>query len=199
MGCCNQPKAVPAPPPAFDWFTASLEDKYQHLLHTWSDMQEFLPHLRRFASECRHITEFGIRTAVSTTALLAAQPDTLISYDLGLQLNYLEALDRVKGRTNFIYRQGDSREIDIEPTEMLLVDTLHTYAQLKIELQRHKDKVRKYLAFHDTTGFRFTDEVPTQTEKKGLWPAIEEEMDSEHWELCFELNGGFGMTIFKRK
>jgi len=178
-----------------------LEQKYQHALNNFSDMQEYLPHLRRFASECKHITEFGIRTAVSTTALLAAQPDVLVAYDIGLQLNYLQDLERVKGRTNFQYWQGDTRDIDIDidVTEMLFIDTLHTYAQLKIELQRHKGKVRKYLAFHDTTAFRFIDEVPTPTEKKGLWAAIEEEMDSASWEMCFELPSGFGMTIFKWK
>jgi hypothetical protein len=195
MGCCgNNPSVLPSPVTEVD-----LEGKYQQALNNFSDIQEYLPHLRRYASECKHITEFGTRTAVSTTALLAAQPDVLITYDIGLQLQYLQDLERVKGRTNFQYRQGDTLVIDIDETDMLFIDTLHTYAQLKIELQRHKGNVRKYLAFHDTTGFRFVDEVPTPTEKKGLWTAIEEEMDSATWEMCFELPGGFGMTIFKRK
>lgn len=176
-----------------------LEEKFQYLLNAGTDISDALPHLRRFATGCSHITEFGIRSAVSTTALLAAQPDTLISYDIGLDLKMLHDLERVKGRTNFQYHQGDTTLIHIEPTDFLLIDTLHTYEQLAAELARHRDKVRQYLAFHDTAGFRFVDEVQTNTEKKGLWPAIVEFMDSEHWELCFELPSGFGCTIFHRK
>jgi len=97
--------------------------------------------------------------------------DVLISYDIGLDLKMLHDLERVKGRTNFQYRQGNTRLINIEYTDFLLIDTLHTYEQLATELTRHRDKVQKYLAFHDTTGFRFVDEIQTNTDKKGLWPA----------------------------
>lgn len=197
MGCCsNQPAPVtPAP-------VNELEQKYQQLCGTFSDIQDALPHLKRFASECRHVTEFGIRTAVSTTALLAAQPDTLISYDIGLQLSYLQELDRVKGRTNFQYRKGDTREIDIEPTNLLFIDTHHSYAQLSEELARHAGKVTTYLVFHDTWHFRFIDEDGPNvlTRLHGLWPPIQEMLDRERcWEIVFELNSGFGLTVLKRK
>jgi hypothetical protein len=199
VGCCGN-KSEPAPPSVTDFFQMDLEQKYQHLLNNWSDIQDALPHLRRFASECRHLTEFGIRTANSTTAFLASQPEALISYDIGLDLKYLQDLDRVKGSINFQYRQGDTREINIEPTHLLFIDTLHTYQQLNIELKRHAGKVMKYLIFHDTWGFRFNDEVETPTEKKGLWPAIQEMLDTERcWENVFELTSGFGLTVLKRK
>lgn len=199
MGCCGN-KAEPAPAPVTDFFKMSLEEKYQHLLGNVSDIQDALAPLRRFASQVRRVTEFGIRTANSTTALLAAQPESLIAYDIGLQLQYLQDLDRVKGRTNFQYRQGDTREIEIEVTDMLFIDTQHTYGQLKTELQRHSGRVTTFLAFHDTAGYRFADEVQTNTEKKGLWPAIQEMLDNDRcWENVFELVNGFGLTVLKRK
>lgn len=176
-----------------------LEQKYNHLCANFSDINDALPHLRRFASECRHVTEFGIRTANSTTALLAAQPETLIAYDLGLQLQYLQDLDRVKGRTNFIYRQGDTREIEIETTNLLFIDTLHCYDQMRAELARHIGKVTTYLICHDTTGFRFNDEIETNNPIKGIWPALAELMTREPcWRVVFEINSGFGLTVFKR-
>ncbi len=65
-----------------NFFGVDLETKYRHLCETPSDINDALPVLRQFASKVKHVTEFGIRTAVSTTALLAAQPDRLISYDV---------------------------------------------------------------------------------------------------------------------
>lgn len=182
-----------------DYFALSLEEKYLHLCHAQSDINDALPVLREFAAKCKHVTEFGIRTAVSTTALLAAQPEVLISYDIHLHLNFLRDLERVKGRTNFQYRQGDSRTITIEPTEMLFIDTCHQYGQLKAELERHTAKVSRYIAFHDTTGYRFQDEGDSNTAKKGLWPAIEEWLAREPFEMCYELPARWGLSVFQRK
>jgi hypothetical protein len=177
----------------------SLEEKYQHLCATPSDINDALPVLREFASRCKHVTEFGIRTAVSTTALLAAQPDRLISYDIELNMQFLRDLDRVKGRTNFSYRLGDTRHIQIEPTNMLFIDTCHQYQQLKTELERHAGMVSTYLAFHDTWGYRFTDEGDSPTFKKGLWPAIDEFLNGEAWENVYEIRDRWGLTVLKRK
>jgi hypothetical protein len=176
-----------------------LETEYQNLCQAQSDISDALPVLRSYASKVKHVTEFGIRTAVSTTALLAAQPDTLISYDLELNLPHLEKLLALKGRTDFRFYKGDTRVIEIEPTDFLFIDTCHQYRQLKAELERHSQKVRKYIAFHDTTGYRFTDEGDSPTEKKGLWPAIEEWLAREPWEMCFELPSGWGFTVFQRR
>ena len=177
----------------------TLEEKYQHLLKAGTDISDALPVLREYASKVSHVTEFGIRTAVSTTALLAAQPDTLISYDIGLDLKYLQDLERVKGRTNFQYRQGDTRLIEIEPTDFLFIDTSHTYTQLSIELARHANKVRKYIGFHDVVGYGYTDEIHTDSVKKGLKPAIEEFLARERWENIYEINSGWGFQLLERK
>lgn len=179
---------------------SALEEEYERLCRTYSDINDALPTLRRYASECRNVTEFGIRDGVSTVALLAGQPERMISYDIGLNRPRLEYLYSLRGRTDFIFGIGDTLSIEIGPTEMLFIDTLHTYGQMKAELQRHAGKVLKYLAFHDTQGFRFQDEVPTTTEKKGIWPAIQEMIDAERcWEIVFELKSGFGFTVLKRK
>lgn len=178
----------------------TLEEEYKILCDRHSDINDALPALRHYASLCRTVTEFGIRDGVSTVALLAAQPERLISYDIGLNIPRLEHLYILRGRTKFSYHMGDTRFIDIEPTDMLFIDTLHTYGQLSWELFRHAGKVIRFLVFHDTSGFRFQDEVETATEKKGLWPAIEEMMARERcWEIVFELQSGFGLTVLQRK
>jgi hypothetical protein len=182
-----------------DYFAMTLEQKYAHLCDTPSDINDALPVLRQYASKVKHVTEFGIRTAVSTTALLAAQPDRLISYDISLNHHFLDDLMRVKGRTNFTYHKGDTRLIDIEPTDFLFIDTTHTYEQLTIELARHANKVSTYIAMHDVVGYGYTDEGDTNSVKKGLRPAIEEFLSRERWENVYELTAGWGLMVLKRK
>jgi len=182
-----------------DYFALDLEAKYQHLCSTPSDINDALPTLRRYASQCRRVTEFGVRTAVSTTALLAAQPDVLTSYDLELNLQFLNDLFRVKGRTQFNFWKGDSRTIDIEPTDLLLIDTCHQYRQLKTELERHSGKVTRFIILHDTTIYRNVDEGDSDTEKKGLWPALEEFVAREPWwNVTEQIVSRSGLTVLKR-
>lgn len=143
-----------------------LEDYYQECARTPSDINEHLPLLRELASECEHVTEFGLRWAGgSTAAFLAAQPKTLISWDIDLKCIYsptvLSLLENT-GRTSFQPRIGDTLKITIEPTDLLFIDSLHTAKQLLSELERHVDPkaqaVRKYLIFHDTATYAHVGE-----------------------------------------
>ena len=141
-----------------------LEAKYAEALvkTTSTDIVEHMPLLRQLASECEHVTEFGMRRADgSTLAFLAGQPAVLVSWDLDpFSVVSQAVLDLVcmRGRTRFQPRVGNTLEITpIEPTDLLFIDTDHTYLQLKAELVRHADPVlnhvRKYLVFHDTVTF----------------------------------------------
>ena len=57
------------------------------------------------------------------------------------------------GRTDFHFTVGDTKAIDIEETDLLFIDTLHTYDQLAAELARHGMKARRWIVLHDTTTF----------------------------------------------
>jgi hypothetical protein len=48
---------------------------------------------------------------------------------------------------------GNTLEVDIDETDMLFIDTLHNGDQLEKELERSASKVKKFIAFHDTTTF----------------------------------------------
>lgn len=160
------------------------EATFKHLCNTPSDINEHLPVLRRLASECKHVTEMGMRGGVSTVALLAAQPKTLISWDIDPAAIISEtsaAIHLMRGATTFQPRVGNTLEISpIEPTDMLFIDTLHTFDQLKAELWRHVFpdhftgkclcRVKRYIVFHDTSTFGFQGEDGKQP---GLLAAIE--------------------------
>ncbi len=172
----------------------NIESKYQELCNTPSDINEHLPVLKRYASECKHITEMGVRGIVSTYALLAAKPMTLISYDI--RYCDWEPLRDKAFPIDFRFIQGDTREIIIEPTEMLFIDTLHNYDQLTKELKLHAPKVSKYIVFHDTTTYAYVGESYDGLSRLGLWVAIEEFLEkNREWSIKERLTNNNGLTI----
>ena len=121
------------------------------------------------AKECRHVTESGTRTGVSTTAFLHARPRSWSATTGCGSPRWTCA--RAAGGTEFVFRQEDVLGAAIEETDLLFIDTLHDYDQLRQELRRHAGKARKYVVLHDTTTFAEKGETPG---RRGLWPAVEE-------------------------
>jgi tetratricopeptide (TPR) repeat protein len=171
----------------------TLADLYQRVCTTDSDIHEHLPKLYELASGCRHVTEFGTRTGVSTTALLFAQPDTLVAYDK-LKYPHVERLQALAGRTRFHFVQADVLHVEIEPTDLLFIDTWHVYEQLKEELRLHAGKARKYIVLHDTTTFGERGETAGH---RGLWPAVEEFLAQGTFRLREQLTNNNGLTILE--
>jgi hypothetical protein len=172
----------------------TLEYKYDTVCNTPSDIYEHLPTLKKYAEDCDHITEMGVRNIVSTYALLMGKPSKMISYDIN-NCNWHPVRDMVKDVTDFSFIIADTRECIIEDTDLLFIDTLHNYEQLKIELDRHSSKVRKYMIFHDTTTFGTKGE----TSEIGLWPALEEFLElNKQWAILERYHNNNGLTILHK-
>ena len=60
----------------------TLEQIYYQKCNSPSDINEHLPTLKRYADECEHITEMGVRWVVSTYAFLMSKPKKLVSIDI---------------------------------------------------------------------------------------------------------------------
>lgn len=161
---------------------------FKELCEQPSDINEHLPTLRDLASECDHVTELGVRYIVSSWAFLEGlkKGATLVSVDIkhpaeyGGDLEDFEQACKDKG-VNFQFILGDTRLIDIAETDFLFIDTEHTYVVLQNELNRHSDKVRKYIAFHDVVSC-----------KDALMPAINEWLSRGEWKIkqVYENNNG---------
>jgi len=184
-----------------------IRDNYQQACKTPSDINEHLEVLYDLAKECSHITEMGVRSVVSTWAFMYRNPSVLVGIDLHIHPNIDISLNAYP-KWNFI--QADTLKIDIEPTDLLFIDTLHIYSQLKKELFKHGYKAKKYIVLHDTTTYGTSDE-PTdwqtpeimenyQTEnKKGLMPAVNEFLEfNKEWYIYRQYTNNNGLTILKR-
>lgn len=186
---------------------------YQNLCNIPSDINEHLPVLKKYAEECFHVTEMGVRYACSTWAFIEAKPKKLVCYDIDYKP--FEPSEKIIKKMcgnygiEFEFILADCLKIDIEKTDLLFIDTLHTYNQLISELNKHSKNVNKYIILHDTTLFGYNDEhiyghasdlvKNTQTEKSGLIIAIDDFISQNtDWIIHETFINNNGLTILKK-
>lgn len=185
-------------PPESERYTVPFGDDLQELYatacRTGSDIWEHLPALYELAKQCSHVTEMGTREGNSTVAFLAAQPRKLICYDIDRKPQ-VDRLHTLRGKTDFRFEKQDVLVANIEPTDLLFIDTFHTYTQCKAELARHASKARRWLVFHDTHTFGERGEDGGA----GLWPAIAEFLSrSPEWRIKSRVDNNHGLTVLER-
>lgn len=198
----------------------TLQQRYVEKATTPSDINEHIPTLLKYGSECNHITECGVRSVVSSYAFALAlkhkKPNRLIQVDLDWHIN-LDTFKRecdMEGVDVVFYKQSDL-ECPIEQTDLLFIDTWHIYGHLKRELERWNGYVSKYIILHDTTsdewdgesirmGLHIDEQVkwsgyPREEITKGLWPAVEEFLESHpEWRIKERFTNNNGLTILER-
>jgi hypothetical protein len=198
-----------------------LKHNYEILCNTPSDINEHLPTLYGYSLECNHITECGVRKAVSSYAFalgLHGKADSKL-----IQVDVVKS-DDVEGfadeceydGVSTVFYEGSDLDCPMEETDLLFIDTWHIYGQLKRELARWHSYAKKYIILHDTTvdgeegeSIRLGSNIVEQVEKsgfteeeirKGLWPAVEEFL-AEHptWILKERYTNNNGLTVLMRK
>lgn len=200
--------------------TQELTNLYSLHCQNPSDIFELVPVLRRYAIQCDSVTEIGVRNMVSTWGLLhgLAENDTphrkYVGIDIGRAEDYIfnKAVQLSKDNgIEFQFIQENDMNIDIEPTDLLFIDTLHIYAQLTYELEKFCSKAKRYIIMHDTSQtFEYRDcesyqgdysEYPSfiSRTKRGLWPAVVDFLDRHpEWVLQERLDFCNGMTVLRR-
>lgn len=192
----------------------TIEEHFNYKKSLPSDINEHMVTLRKYSSECEHITEMGVRDVVSTWAFLAGKPKKYVGIDINKSpIELAQELATNEG-IDFVFIQGDTVDPDfeIEETDLLFIDTWHIYKQLKVELQKHSNKARKYIIMHDTTTFGYVDEgenpishtfskrVGLEKEKSGLMTAVKEFLENtDVWYLHEKFEHNNGLTILARK
>lgn len=184
----------------------TLQEIYKQKCEEPSDINEHLITLAFYAIQCKHVTEFGVRNMVSTWALMyglslpKSATRTLMSYDLtnpgDSAIGQAMAI-AVNAGVLFNFIVGDTRQITIEETDLLFIDTFHTYGQLQKELELHGNKARKFIILHDTLTFGTKGEAGDEA---GLLPAIEWFLrQNPHWTMRAQYYFNNGLTILERK
>jgi hypothetical protein len=148
------------------------------------------------AAECKTVTEFA--TGAATIALIAGIRDGggfLTSYHGTYRREAPELYRMAGGEKNFKFVTGDSLNADIEPTEMLFIDTESTAPRLLGELEKSHTKVSKFIAIHrtDTFGEYGPDGGP------GLRPALRQFLKAHgEWFVYKSYKNNHGLTVLAR-
>lgn len=203
--------------------TRKLKETYQ----LWAskpqsqcDIGEHLKHLRRLASESEIVVELGTREMVSTLGLLIGLQEngSRVKKYLGVDLRYPETgifkqINKFADSSQIDFRFIIANDIEIDPMEcdLLFIDTLHTYRQLTLELEKFSPKVKKYIAMHDTDkpwGWEdepdFTDVTNVYPDwinptKRGLFEAVEDFLARHpEWVKQEQHTNCHGFTVLKR-
>ena len=192
-----------------------IEKMYQlycteSLKYRSGDIQEHLPTLREYARKVEHVTEMGVRDGASTIAIGAASPKTMVSYDIIQQARMQKVVSLLEeSKIDFKFILGDVLKLKIDKTDMLFIDTLHTYNQLITELRLHQSRVKKYIILHDTVSFGFKDEKiyshasgvvkQMKKEKEGLITAIDDFLKrNKKWVIEAQFKNNNGLTVLRR-
>lgn len=190
---------------------AYLEWYYGRCCAERSAIQPHLPRLRALAEGCGTAVEFGVRRAMSSSALLLGA-DHVISYDV---IEIHEAAELARQWPAWEYRIGDSRFAPVTTCDLLFLDSRHTFGQVDAELTRHADAVRRWLVFHDSVTFGSVGadgetgalqwtyrpgngSVPP--EALGIRPAIDALMIRDpSWRIAAHYTDSHGLLVLERR
>jgi predicted O-methyltransferase YrrM len=185
-----------------DWYQSYLDSgshdidaAFEKVCKNGGDIRIHCKLLQELAQQCNHATEFGVRYGVSTTAIMAGSPRKLVSYDVDTPptLHHLERLAAERDVAFSFRRKNVLNLASIEKTDMLFIDTRHTYSQLHRELSIHACSVSKLIVMHDTETFGFAD---NGGDGPGMKKAIHEFLDNHRsWCMLLHRDYGHGLTV----
>lgn len=177
----------------------TLSERFEELKNTPGDLNEHLERLRELASECSTVTEFGTANFQSGAALLMGRPKRLVTVDInGCSSCLLGAIEHwTENETDFVTVTADTRTMPpIEPTDLLFIDTWHTSQQIRSELDRHADRVAKYIVLHDTTTYWEVGSDGTPGLRYGLEPWLAEHSE---WAVIERRDNNHGLLVMRRQ
>jgi hypothetical protein len=176
-----------------------VEQKFKELSETPSDINEHLITLRYYADQCQHVTELGVRRGVSTWAFLSSMAKRVVSVDVNYPDDFGGSLQELQDASkeaeiNFSFILADDLSIEIEETDLLFIDALHTYGHLKKELDLHAFKARKYIIFHDTKQYAKIGVDGGE----GIERAITEFLNQNQWKIKEVYTNNNGLLILEK-
>lgn len=175
----------------------AVEELYEHHRRHSPDITEHMPTLLEYAKQCQVVTEFGVRHGSSTSAFLHARPALLTAYDITIWHGQ-SALVTASGQCGLHYQfiQASSLDVEIAPTDLLFIDTMHDYVNCIQELMKHGDKAAKFIILHDTETFGTVG----GDGKHGLKLAIMEFLQARprEWMVARHDRNQHGLTVLER-
>jgi len=200
----------------------TVQTQYTRLCQTPSDINQHLPTLYRYATECESVFESGVRGCVSSWAFVNGllhngKPSRrILLNDISpcpIE-NLLSATKNLDIVVNYEWINNLNLNLT-ESVDLTFIDTWHVYGQLKRELAKFAPLTKKYIIMHDTTLDAVRGETirmnwnpqqqsresgfPVNEITRGIWPAVEEFLASNReWVLKERFSNNNGLTVLVR-
>jgi len=158
--------------------------------HMTGDFSSRMDAMQNLFKDVKTITELGTFQGCSTSAWLKLRPKKLITIDIKpyLDKDIFEIAAKEIG-VHFEYIIADDMTINIEPCDLLFIDTSHTEEHTYQELKRHGNKALKYIAFHDVV-------EPKHQTMLGIKRYLQENINK--WEIFYKDLVGDGFLVLKK-
>jgi hypothetical protein len=178
-----------------------LLEVYHEMAAYPTDINRLIPIIQSYAMRSSSVVEMGSRRGHSTCAIMLSYPTNFTVIDLiltedviALGSTYQKCAPKDKKLTLI---QSNDLAIDIGPTDMLFIDTLHDGGLLRQELAKHAKMVKRWLLFHDAISFGHRDESGGGA---GLHPPIRDFLNSHpEWEEEAYFPFSNGLLVLRRK
>jgi hypothetical protein len=201
-----------------------IEQKFNELCIIPSDINEHLPTLSKYASECESVLELGVRGCISSWALVnGLLKNNKIKKNILLNDLSKCEIDELlyccadyNTNVNIKYQWCNDLTLELkENVDLTFIDTWHVYGQLKRELNKFSKVTNKYIIMHDTTvdeiygeslrcGSNINEQsivsgFPINEITCGLWKAVEEFLAANsNWFIYERSFNNNGLTVLKR-
>jgi hypothetical protein len=162
------------------------------------DIKDHLPTLRRYAAKVRHITEIGVRTGNSTTALLfglCEHGGEMHSYDCA-PCEYQAPIDELtKANVTWTFHRDNTRRdgFRIAPTELLFIDGDHSFDGVMNDLGLSQ-YVSTYIVMHDTDPARDARTAEGVARALRAWLKV----NGNEWHIIERYPNCNGLTVIER-
>lgn len=186
------PVEVPAITPMVGEINHTMAELYASHRATSTDIHEHLATLKLYGDKVKTITEFGVKGGASTCAWLTTKPERLTCYDIRTDclpepVRTVYEAYAAEHMVDFRLIWADDLKVEIEVTDLLFIDTEHTYAQLRAELERHEQRVAKFIIMHDTVF------------SQGCWRAVMVFLlTNPQWKMREHFDYNNGLTVLER-
>lgn len=201
-----------------------IDALFQRHKNRRSDINEHMTTLKEYAMQCESVLELGVRKVVSSWAfaygLLQNGSDRKLLFCNDVSPCDIQQLKTECEKASIILQYEWCSDLDLHVEDnsfdMVFIDTLHVYGQLKRELNKFGKVAKKYIVLHDTTVDGEYGEairchmnvselskqtgIPADELTKGLRYALDEFLSTHvEWSVCEVFTNNNGLTILKRR
>lgn len=165
------------------------------------DINEHYPIIWQLAKRSPRIVEMGMGDGLLTDVLIESGPETLWCCDHSYEERNQVAISRIQKKCQeksikFTFEQTDSRYMDFDESDLLIIDSYGAYAQVLPELRNSADSINKFIVIHNTSIYGDVSEWGGRPSlRQGINDFLSERPE---WSMAIDYGHNNGLTVLKR-